>query len=93
MNPKLNPIAFGDSLKTILTAALAWLVIMGFWTATPEQQAATLTLGTAIINFGIGYWQSLQTTALADPKDETGEQLVRAIDRQPTRSAKEAGNI
>lgn len=92
MNPSTNPIALGDALKTLLSAALAWVVIMGFWPLTPEQQAMTMAFGVALINTGVSIWQNRVTTPLANPKDETGEQLVRAVDSQPTRSAVKAGN-
>lgn len=92
INPGANPVAFGDTLKTLLTAALAWVVIMRWWPLDPQQQAMTLTFGVALINAGISYWQNFATTPLQNPKDEKGEQLVRASDGEATRSAKKAGN-
>lgn len=93
INPGANPVAFGDTLKTLLTAALAWVVIMGWWPLNDVQQVSTLAFGTALINAVVGYWQNAQTTPLQDPKDEKGEKLVRAVDGEPTRSAKKAGNV
>ena len=66
-----------EALKTVLTAFLAWVVVMGFWPMTGEQQAITLTFGISIINFGGAFWQSQSITTLSNPKSADGEELVR----------------
>lgn len=72
-----HPIQWIESLKTLAQVAIAWTVIMGIWPMTPEQQALTITLAIAAINFFGGIIERAHTTPLANPKAADGEPLVR----------------
>lgn len=72
-----NSFEIAELVKTVLTAGIAWVVIMGYWPMDPTQQALTLTFGVSIINLGGAIWQRRQVTPLADPKAKDGEPLVR----------------
>lgn len=67
-----------ELLKTFATAFVIWLVVMGYWPMTPEQQAVTLGLLIAGINVFGFLWQSSKVTSLGNPKAADGEPLVRA---------------
>lgn len=84
-----RPIINIEALKTVVQVGIAWLVLMGIWPMTPEQQALTMTFAIAIVNFGGSFWEMNQTTPLADPKED-GVPLVRADTGGPTRSAERA---
>lgn len=73
-----NPVRIIESVKTLIQVAIAWVVLMGFWQMTPEQQALTITLGIAIVNLFGAVLETQQTTPLAEPKAADGEALVRA---------------
>lgn len=73
-----NPANLIEAIKTLLTAALTWVVVMGYWPMDATQQATTLTFGIAFINTVGAFLQSRQTTPLSNPKAADGEPLVRA---------------
>lgn len=71
-----EPIAISETLKTIATSLVIWLVVMGYWPMTPEQQAVTLTLVVAIVNAVGGYLERRYSTPLSDPRDNEGRRLT-----------------
>lgn len=84
-----SPIRNIEALKSLVQALLAWVVIMGYWPMTPEQQALTMTVGITLVNFLGSFWEMNQTTPLAEPKAADGEALVRS--GGSTRSASDKG--
>jgi type IV secretory pathway TrbF-like protein len=83
-----RPIEVIELIKILVNAAVVWVVVMGFWPMDAMQQAATLTFFLAVVNVAGALWQKNQVTPLVDPKDKTGEPLVRAVDGQPSRAAR-----
>lgn len=81
-----RPIVNIEALKTVVQTLIVWLVVMGIWPMTEAQQAITLTLALAIVNLAGTFWETSETTPLAQPKAADGERLVRASGS--TRSAK-----
>lgn len=73
-----NPVRIIESVKTLIQVAIAWVVLMGFWPMTAEQQALTITFGIAVVNLFGAFLETQQTTPLAEPKAADGEPLVRA---------------
>jgi hypothetical protein len=79
-----NPIRIIEALKTLIQLLIAWVVLMGYWPMSPEQQLLTISLAIAGVNLAGTFWETNETTPLAAPKDESGEPLVRAVDGMPT---------
>lgn len=79
-----RPIPFIELVKTFVQAFLVWLVVMGIWPMNEVQQTVTLALLMAGVNLVGAYFESKQTTPLADPRAIDGEPLVRV--ENPTRS-------
>lgn len=76
-----------EAVKVLLTAGIAWVVIMGWWPMTAEQQAATLSFAVAALGV-IGVWATnTQTTSVNDPKDTDGARLMRSDGTAPLRSS------
>lgn len=72
-----QPIGTIELVKIFANALVVWAIVMGFWHMTDVQQAVTLTMVMAGINLGGAFWQSRQTTPLANPTAKDGEPLVR----------------
>lgn len=73
-----SPLQKIELLKTFLSLLVAWVVLMGFYQMTPEQQALTISVVIAGVNLGGAWWQDQLTTSLSNPKAADGEPLVRA---------------
>jgi hypothetical protein len=78
---KREPIAIIEAIKTIANLVIIWLVLMGYWTLSEEQQAITITLALAIINLGGMFWQRSLSTPVAEPRAENVE--GRIVDLVP----------
>jgi hypothetical protein len=82
-----NPVQIIESVKTVVQIAIAWLVLMGFWPMSNEQQLLTVSFGIAIVNLLGTLWETQQTTPLAAPQAPDGTPLVRGMPGTATRSA------
>ena len=75
-----TPVRDIELIKVLANAIVVWFVVMEIVPLTSVQQAATLTMIMSVINVAGAWWQSRETTALANPRDTDGVPLSRPGD-------------
>ena len=66
---KQEPVMLIELVKILVNALVTWVVVMGFWPMTEQQQVATLTLALAVVGVAGAIWQRSHVTPVSDPKD------------------------
>lgn len=84
-----HPVWNAAAISAAIAAVIALLVAFGV-KVTQEQTVAILGVVAAVMPFVAAAMSNSKVTPLANPRDETGEELVRKSDQQPTRAAREA---
>lgn len=80
-----NPVWSAATISAIVSAFITLLVAFGV-PVTEAQTTAILGFVAVVAPIGVAWYVSSRVTSLSNPKDETGEPLVRAADGMPTQA-------